>query len=87
MDKFKEVYNNIINQKKEMYVIDTDCFRKFVKLYRQWDPAAAENMTNYDFQDEYKKIIKSGYTQRQIANFDYKDLDRYYLPEWEKQME
>lgn len=76
-----------INQEKEMYAIDTDCFRKFVKLYRQWDPAAAENMTNYDFQDEYIKIIKSGYTQKQIANFNYKDLDKWYLPEWKKQME
>lgn len=88
MNKFDRIYKSIINQsvnydidpdEEQMFAIDTDLFRKFKDLYKQWDPASWENMTEQDFLDDYKEMLKAGYTPKQIANFTNKDLDKWYL--------
>lgn len=66
-------------QEEQMFAIDTDLFRKFKDRYKQWDPASWENMTEQDFLDDYKEMLKAGYTPKQIANFTNKDLDKWYL--------
>lgn len=64
---------------EQMFAIDTDLFRKFKDIYKQWDPASFDNMTEQDFLDDYKEMLKAGYTPKQIANFTNKDLDKWYF--------
>ena len=73
------VYDLYDEQEKQMFAIDTDLFRKFKDIYKQWDPASFDNMTEQDFLDDYKQMLKAGYTPKQIVNFTFEDLDKWYL--------
>lgn len=73
------VYDLYDEQEEQMFAIDTDLFRKFKDIYKQWDPASFDNMTEQDFLDDYKQMLKAGYTPKQIANFTFEDLDKWYL--------
>ena len=79
LDNWSDDYEDLVYNKEQMFVIDTDLFRKFKDIYKQWDPASFDNMTEQDFLDDYKKMLKAGYTPKQIANFTNKDLDKWYL--------